>query len=90
MSAVFLKRVLTWSIPAILVNLAIQYHESGKLTAATVAVCASVFLLGGLLFEASNSWWTRRFEKNPITRAVSAGFWTIAAIALFVFFYRMS
>ncbi|MFM0592720.1 MULTISPECIES: hypothetical protein [Paraburkholderia] len=90
MSAVFFKRALMWSLPAVLLNLLIQYHESGKLTASAVAVSVVIFLLGGLLFEALNSWWTRKFEKSPFSRAVSAGFWAIVAIGLFVFFYRMS
>jgi hypothetical protein len=31
MPAVFLKRTLMWSIPAALIFMALQYHDSGKI-----------------------------------------------------------
>jgi hypothetical protein len=38
MPAVFLKRTLTWSIPAALIFMAFQYHDYGKINVYALAV----------------------------------------------------
>lgn len=90
MSAMFLKRALTWSIPVFLIGLAIQYYGTGKLTGRVVTINLVIYLLAGVLFEALSGWQKRAFGQSTFARTASAGFWAIAAIGLFVFFYHMS
>ncbi|MGF6648332.1 hypothetical protein [Paraburkholderia sp. GAS82] len=89
MPAVFLKRTLMWSIPAALIFMALQYHDSGKINVYTLAVTLVAFLLWGGALEVLNSWWKRTFCTSTFGLYASAVFWTALAICLFVFFYRM-
>lgn len=90
MTAAFFKRSLMFAIPMLLINLALQYHEGGKLTGYEVAVNLIVFLLAGVIFEAMNSWRKRRLRKSRLASIAETAVWAIIAIGLFVFFYRMS
>ncbi|PQV50057.1 hypothetical protein [Paraburkholderia sp. BL21I4N1] len=90
MTALFFKRSLTFSIPLLLINLALQYHEAGTLTGYEVAVSLVIFLLAGVLFEAMDSWRKRRIAKSRFAFIAETAVWTVIAIGLFVFFYRMS
>lgn len=89
MRAVFLKRTLAWSIPSALMYLAIQYYNSSKISMNAVAVTLIAFLISGIVFEISDSWWKRRFGVSTFASRVSLVFWAVLAIGLFVFFYRM-
>ncbi|MFM0643691.1 hypothetical protein PQR14_05135 [Paraburkholderia bryophila] len=90
MSAAFFKRSLMFSIPLLLINLALQHHEAGKLTGTEVGVNLIAFLLAGVFFEAMGSWRKRRIQKSRFAFMAETAVWAIIAIGLFVFFYRMS
>lgn len=90
MTTAFFKRSLMFAVPLLLINLALQYHETGTLTGYEVAVKLVVFLLAGVLFEAMDSWRKRRLGKSRFAFTAETAVWTIIAIGLFVFFYRMS
>lgn len=90
MTTAFFKRSLMFAVPLLLINLALQYHEAGTVTGYEVAVKLVVFLLAGVLFEAMDSWRKRRLGKSRFAFTAETAVWTIIAIGLFVFFYRMS
>jgi hypothetical protein len=79
-----------WSIPAALIILAVQYHQSGKIGIYAVAITLAISLLGGIASDCLNLLWNRVFGTSRLAVITSADFWAILAICLFVFFYRMS
>jgi hypothetical protein len=83
------KRALTWSIPAALISLAIQYRDSRKLNVYAISVTLVAFLLCGVVSETIDKWWKRTAGKNRLSIYASAIFWTVLAICMFVFFRRM-
>jgi hypothetical protein len=89
MSSAFIKRALTWSIPAAMVFFAIQYHDTGRLNAYAMIATLAVFLLGGVAYESLDLWWKRTFGTTRLALALSALFWTGIATGMFVFFYRV-
>ncbi|WP_322012600.1 hypothetical protein [Paraburkholderia sp. J12] len=85
----YIKRVVKWAIPAALIFMAIQYHDSGKFSVYAVPKILVAFILAGVVAEALDSWWKRTFGTSTAAVAVSALFWSCTAIGLFVFFYQM-
>jgi hypothetical protein len=88
--AAYFKRSLMWSIPAVLITLAIQYYPSGNVEIYAVAITLAIFLLGGIACNGLNLLWNRVFGTSRLAFFTSVILWATLAIGLFVSFYRMS
>ncbi|NPT53828.1 hypothetical protein [Paraburkholderia elongata] len=86
MLAEVFKRPLSLLIPNALIVFAIQYHETGRMTAFGIAAYLITFLVTGMVIEGLNVWWRRRFGTGKGSGIAQAGLWSAAAVCLYLFF----
>lgn len=90
MHSAYFKRSLMWSIPAALITLAVQHHQSSGVGIYAIALTLALFLLAGIALNGLNLLWHRIFGTSRLSFIASAILWFASATGLFVFFYRMS
>jgi hypothetical protein len=83
-------RTFMWSIPTILLCIALQYHDTGKISVHSVLVTVIIFAVLGVLGDAVDLRVKRRFGTSPRAFAVVTLIWGCVAIGMFALFYKMS